>query len=527
MNRETSCNQTHIAPVINRDVPRSQSQMQNQEQFNLVEDMVSDAFRVNVAYDEPQDFDAEELPNEKAQKNVPDQCLEFFAKMMLDVTPMKENMPTSYYDAKRMVSKLGVQVKKIHCCIQGCMLFYDNEFGISGGALEECKFCQSPRLQIMFASMHSASQMSWYHTNKISSVMMGHPSDGEAWKHFNKVYPEFAAQPRNVRLGLCSDGFTPYSNRQPFHILVGLSSQNARIDVYLQPLIDDLKRLWMGEWNFDVSRKQNFNMRAVLMWKINDFPAYDMLFGWGTHGKIGCPHCMAHTKAFTLEMGGKNSWFDCHPRFLPMNYEFRRNKNAFRKGKEVTDLPPPQLSSIEVWNDVRDLPRFTDNGKACRIQGYGDTHNWTKRSIFWDLPYWKDILLRHNLDVMHIEKNFFDNVFNTVMDDKIKTKDNEKAGKDLELLCNRRDLELKTWPNGKLLKPKACYTLTPQEAKAVCQWLNELRMLDGYSSNLARCTDAQTVKLHGMKSHNCHVFLERLLPIAFSSLPNHVFNTLT
>lgn len=41
-----------------------------------------------------------------------------------------------------------------------------------------------------------------------------------------------------------------------------------------------------------------------------------------------------------------------------------------------------------------------------------------------------------------------------------KTKDNEKARKDLELLCNLKDFELKPQPNGKQLKPKACYTLT-------------------------------------------------------------------
>ena len=64
---------------------------------------------------------------------------------MLDATPMKENTPTSYYDAKRTVSKLGLEVKKIDCCIGGCMLFYDNEFGTNDGALEECKFCKSPR----------------------------------------------------------------------------------------------------------------------------------------------------------------------------------------------------------------------------------------------------------------------------------------------------------------------------------------------------------------------------------------------
>lgn len=73
-----------------------------------------------------------------------------------------------------------------------------------------------------------------------------------------------------------------------------------------------------------MSRKQNFNMQAALMCTINNFPAYDMLSGWGTHGKMRCPHCMGHMKAFTLEMGGKSSWFDCHRRFLPINHVFRK-----------------------------------------------------------------------------------------------------------------------------------------------------------------------------------------------------------
>ena len=128
---------------------------------------------------------------------------------------------------------------------------------------------------------------------------------------------------------------------------------------------------------------------------------------------------------------------------------------------------------------VSDYPKVTDFGTTVPIPGYGVDHHWTKKSIFWDLPYWKDNLLRHNLDVSHIEKNFFDNIFNTVMDIKGNTKDNEKARKDLEVYCKRKDLELKLQPNGKLLKPKAIYTLTSEEAKAVCQWLKDLRMPDG------------------------------------------------
>jgi hypothetical protein len=50
-----------------------------------------------------------------------------------------------------------------------------------------------------------------------------------------------------------------------------------------------------------------------------------------------------------------------------------------------------------------------------------------------ELPYWKTNLLRHNLDVMHIKKNMFENIFNTVMDVKGKTKDNIKARLDIAL----------------------------------------------------------------------------------------------
>ncbi|KAL0455862.1 UNVERIFIED_CONTAM: hypothetical protein Slati_0925400 [Sesamum latifolium] len=39
---------------------------------------------------------------------------------------------------------------------------------------------------------------------------MCHPSDVEAWKHFDQSYPDFAAEPRNVRLAMCTDGFAPH-----------------------------------------------------------------------------------------------------------------------------------------------------------------------------------------------------------------------------------------------------------------------------------------------------------------------------
>ena len=50
-----------------------------------------------------------------------------------------------------------------------------------------------------------------------------------------------------------------------------------------------------------------------------------------------------------------------------------------------------------------------------------------KRSIFFTLPYWEDYMLRHNLDVMYIEKNVVDNIIGTLLNLNGKTKDNLKA----------------------------------------------------------------------------------------------------
>ena len=58
--------------------------------------------------------------------------------------------------------------------------------------------------------------------------------------------------------------------------------------------------------------------------------------------------------------------------------------------------------------------------------------SWTHRSIFFDLPYWTKLRIRHNLDVMHIEKNVCDSVVGTVLDLPYKTKDNTRVREDLK-----------------------------------------------------------------------------------------------
>lgn len=81
----------------------------------------------------------------------------------------------------------------------------------------------------------------------------------------------------------------------------------------------------------------------------------------------------------------------------------------------------------------------------------GTLHNWHMKEYFWKLPYWKDLLLRHNLDVMHIKKNFFDNIINTLLNVSGKTKDNKNSRLDLSAIRSRSELHIKN--NGKISVP--------------------------------------------------------------------------
>jgi len=122
-----------------------------------------------------------------------------------------------------------------------------------------------PRLQRLYALMDSARQMRWHHENKQDDGLLRHPSDGKSWKHFDNVYPDFAADPRHIGLGLCSDGFTPYVQASaspyscwpvfltPYNLLpemcmtkpymfltcliLGPTNLTKKIDVYLQLLM--------------------------------------------------------------------------------------------------------------------------------------------------------------------------------------------------------------------------------------------------------------------------------------------------
>nr|ABA97149.1 transposon protein, putative, CACTA, En/Spm sub-class [Oryza sativa Japonica Group] len=71
------------------------------------------------------------------------------------------------------------------------------------------------------------------------------------------------------------------------------------IDVYLRPLVEDLKLLWKKEdvpvWDED--KQEEFNLRALLFVAINDWPALSNVSGQSNKGYKACTHCMDETES--------------------------------------------------------------------------------------------------------------------------------------------------------------------------------------------------------------------------------------
>ena len=59
---------------------------------------------------------------------------------------------------------------------------------------------------------------------------------------------------------------------------------------------------------------------------------------------------------------------------------------------------------------------------------------------------------------MHIVKNMFGNIFNTVIDVKEKTKENIKARIDISLFCHHKNMEL-VYDGLQVAKPKVSFGL--------------------------------------------------------------------
>ena len=87
----------------------------------------------------------------------------------------------------------------------------------------------------------------------------------------------------------------------------------------------------------------------------------------------------------------------------------------------------------------------------------------------------------------------------------------------------RPELHPQEREDGKVYLPPASYNLTTKGKKAICKCLRGVRVPIGYSSNINNLVSMKDLKLVGIKSHDCHVMIMRMLPIAIRGVnPDYI-----
>ncbi|XP_074298247.1 uncharacterized protein LOC141629085 [Silene latifolia] len=499
----------------------------------------------------------------KAVNGWSDKSFTALVQLLSEMLPKGNELPANTYRCKKVLCPLATTYKKIHACPNDCILFWKDY-----SDLDECPRCKAvrykikagdkkkgspiktlwylpiiPRFMRFFANPKDAEYMVWHHEERNKDGKLRHVADAPQRRTIDRTFPDFGGEPRNLRLGLCTDGINPFGTLSTQHsswpvmliiynlppwlttkskyilftlLISGPKQPGNDIDVYLAPLIEDLKLLWnVGVRVFDAASSSHFQMRAMLYCTINDFTAYGNLSGYRLKTDKGCPVCGDDTESEWLENCGKYVYTGSH-RFLEENHQYRKRKKAFY-GKTEHRPAPLFLSGKEYHKRVMNIT--TEFRKPYRPPPDGVYH--TKRSIFWDLPYWEHLSVRHCIDVMHVEKNVFDSIIGTLLNMPNKTKDGVKARYDM---VARGRFEVKPVEKGKrTYLPPTCTTLSRKEKMALCESIKGMKVPHGYSSNISRLVSLKDLKLVGLKSHDCHVLLTQLLPVAIRSvLPKHV-----
>nr|GEZ50510.1 hypothetical protein [Tanacetum cinerariifolium] len=238
-------------------------------------------------------------------------------------------------------------------------------------------------------------------------------------------------EPRNVRLGLAANGFNLFGKlsqsysmwpvilttnnlppclcmKESYFMLTllipGPKSPSKDTDVYLRPLIDDLKVLCanLGVETIDVATGLKFNMRAMVLSTINDFPV------WSGQGYKACPICNEDTPS--VHVLGKTAYVG-HRRFLNKPQKWMRSLEF--NGESKNRDPPREFSRDAIMTQLTRLPtRVKDK---------------------------------------HPRKKF-------------------------------------------------------------CQFIKGVKLLDGFGSNFKHKVTDNDTNITGVKSHDCHIMMQRLLP---------------
>ncbi|WVZ58755.1 hypothetical protein U9M48_008988 [Paspalum notatum var. saurae] len=298
-----------------------------------------------------------ELLQWKAANGISDKAFTQLLKLIKEFLPEGNKLPETTYEAKKVVCPIGLEVQKIHACPNDCILYRGKELE----HLEACPVCKASRYKIR---RNDSGDVEGEPPRKRIPAkeddMLRHPSDGSQWGKVDRMYPQFAEDARNIRFGLSTDGMNPFSEMSSSHstwhvtlcmynlppwlclkrkfimmpaLIQGPKQPGNDIDVYLQPLVEELLELWStGVRMWDEYKQEDFDLHAMLFVTINDWPALSNLSGQSNKGFRAYTHCLDETDSMYLKHCRKVVYME-NRRFLFCKHLLRKKRKALRSSR--------------------------------------------------------------------------------------------------------------------------------------------------------------------------------------------------
>ncbi|XP_074362605.1 uncharacterized protein LOC141702917 [Apium graveolens] len=405
------------------------------------------------------------------------------------VFPNDHKLPEKYYTVRKMIRGLNMEYEKIDACENDCMLFYKEH-----SEKTKCDICKrdrykvqkdpkkqkisrkilryfpiTTRLQRLFMAEKTAKCMRWHHDRVVVEGQLSHPADGDEWKQFDRRFTRFSKRLEMLDSDYVLIGFDPFHDAHAKEYTVW----PVVIVVYNLPPSMCTKAPYMFmplliPGPIDPTKDLHVYLRPLIdelkfLWHTG-VETYDIY-----SRKLACPVCMGEVKAKQLKHGGKSTFYGTARYFLEADDPLRRST---RVGIIETRTFCAKHSGSFAKTMCEQI-QFPPSGKSTKRKprDYGKSKEYTK------------------------------------------------ARKDCKELSVHRDL----WIQDDCTEPHALYALSKEQIHKLFKWIEELQPPDGYASNISRCVNWKKNCIRGMKAHDCHVFMQKLLPIICRDLlPKHV-----
>nr|GEV51820.1 hypothetical protein [Tanacetum cinerariifolium] len=166
--------------------------------------------------------------NLKSKYGASDKLFTELLGLIKKMIPAGNEMVEKTYQAKKVMKLMGPGYKKIHVCINNCLLYWKDDKDLTA-----CRTCRIsrwkvknkthkvyenipakvmwyfpiiPRLQRPFKIQSISEDLRWHATRRITDGVLCHHADSQAWRTIDEKFPEIAKDPRNIRLGISADG---------------------------------------------------------------------------------------------------------------------------------------------------------------------------------------------------------------------------------------------------------------------------------------------------------------------------------